>query len=163
MTTMKNFGELKNSANTKLPQWTREAVEARFIHWIETLRRLPDRENSWLYGSLTYWPAIPQTQAEIFAAAVENKGRHDVRPPARRLANAGDIALYEETSGWFGFMPRISDRRLVTAVVILKTRRSRIDWEMVRRNTELRGYHYTTLKRRYESALDRVAGHLNAG
>jgi hypothetical protein len=163
MTTMKNFGDLKNNVNIKPPKWTREAVEARFVHWIETLRKLPDREIGWLYGSRTYWPEIPRTQAEIFAAAVENEGKYNPPPPVRRPANAGDIALYEETSGWFVFLPRLSDRRLVTAVVTLKIRRSRIDWEMVRRNTELRGFHYTTLKRRYLSALDLVANNLNAG
>lgn len=163
MTVMKNFDVLKNSANVKLPPWTRDTVEARFIHWIETLRKLPDREIGWLYGSRTYWPTILRSQAEISDAAEESDAKSGAPPPFRRYANAGDIALYEETSGWFSFIPRISDRRLVTAVVTLKIRRSRIDWEMVRRNTELGGYHYTTLKRRYLSALDHVANNLNAG
>jgi hypothetical protein len=161
MTMMKSLKELESGARVTGPVWTRSAVEARFIHWVEVLRKLPDREIGWLYGSQTYWPKISRGPSEISADAVEHKGKYEQPAPVRRPASCNDIALYEETSNWFGLLPRPSDRRLVTAVATLKIYRSRIDWEIVKRNTELRGYHYTTLKRRYEAALDLVAGKLN--
>ena len=143
------------------PEWTREAVEARFVHWIETLKKLPDREQAWLYGSQTWWPKIRLSPLEMFAQAVQNGGRRAPAQPVRLPASPADIKAYEETSLWFTWLARPEDRRLVSAVAALKCRRSRVDWVAARRLARLPDYHYTTLRRRYDAALDAVAARLN--
>ena len=142
--------------------WTRDAVEARFVHWIETLKKLPDREAGWLYGSATWWPKIRLSPAELFAQAVEAGSKPGLARPPARPAGPADIRAYEETSLWFHWITRPEDRRLVSAVAALKSRRSRIDWVAARHMARLPDLHYTTLRRRYDAALDAVAARLNA-
>jgi hypothetical protein len=143
--------------------WTSELVEKRLIEAADTLRRMSDREWGWLYKSKTYWPDVKQTEAEIFSNAVENGGLHAAMEEPYVPAARDAIGRYWETVDWYKFVKEPADRKITWAVAVSLTRPNKlVSWGMVKNSTGIY-LHYTTLARRYKSAVDDMVRGLNYG
>ena len=147
---------------TESEAWTPSQVEAFLVEATWTLRRLPDKEKAWLYGSSVMWPAHA-------VQGIDGYGR-DLSPFMQRLKTSPaprQIDRYQKILDWLQMLPDTTDRRVVFWACwhlngeARTSERDPLPWGRVRNSMGVgdgqRGYSRWALKRRHAGSLVLIA------
>ncbi len=148
-----------NTTNASLDEWTPYQVEAFLVEATWTLRRLPDKERAWVYGSTVMWPAMAPN-------GFEGYGRGDITSFQQRRRTAPtpkQIDNYQPILDWLQWLPDVTDRRVLfwatwhLGGMARVCEREALPWAKVRASMGVRpgarGYSRWSLKRRHSSSL----------
>jgi len=153
-----------NSNVRQVPGWTPAQVEAHLVEAAWTMRRLPDKERAWLYGSTVMWPAFRSTASDAFGgpsmSALQQSLR--TRPTPKQIDG------YQPILDWLQMLPDTTDRRVIFWAawhlngLSRASEREPLPWGKVRQSLGVtngeRGYSRWSLKRRHSSGLQLIAG-----
>ncbi len=149
--------EERNDGNIASKEAVIDRLELKMVRAAWTLRRMPDRESSFLKMRGALWP---DTQCEPGAYPSEILSNFEAR---RRLRiSAKEIDEMQPMLDLLLLLPDLTDRQIVfwTAWHQDGERQARIPWVKIRRSLlagENKGLSRWTLKRRYAAALDWLA------
>ena len=147
------------STETSSGDWTASQVEAFLVEATWTLRRLPDKERAWLYGSTVMWPATMPGGFEGYGRGVESS----LMQRRRSSPMPKEIDRYQGVLDWLQWLPDVTDRRVIfwacwhLAGIARSKDSDALPWGRVRASMGIqsgaRGYSRWALKRRHASSL----------
>ena len=130
------------------------SLESRFVEATWTLRRLPDRERSFLSLSTMVWPDAISTAGDYAPNSMTS-----LQARRRARIDPKEIDRMQPTLDLLPLLPDITDRQLLfwTAWHQDGECQAKLPWAKVRRSLGLSLSRWT-MKRRYENGLKWLAG-----